>query len=265
MQQGKIDVPGGHLYYERDGAGAPLVFIHGFTLDTRMWDEQFSAFAPTHTVVRYDLRGFGQSAVPTQAGYSHTEDLRQLLDHLDIDRTTLIGLSKGGGVALDFALTWPGRVQALALIDSVLAGFPWSEAQRQHDDVPWQAAKLGGIPAAKAAWLAHPIFAPALQHAAVATALRRIIDDYSGWHFIHADPEVRMEPRAAARLGELHCPVLVLAGDLDLPDFVAIAGVIAREVLHVQHVLLEGVGHMANMEAPARVNAELAQFLWESR
>lgn len=265
QETGVHNVAGARLYYERTGDGEPLVFIHGFTLDTRMWEPQFDAFAATHAVVRYDLRGFGRSALPGSEPYTHQDDLRMLLDGLGIRRATLVGLSKGGGVALNFALTWPERVQALVLVDSVLGGYPWSAAQRALDEVPWTAARLGGIPAAKAAWLAHPIFAPAMRNPAVALQLGQIVEDYSGWHFVNADPDAGMRPPAMARLGDVRCPVLVIAGALDLPDFVGIAEVIAAQAPAAQLVLLDGVGHMANLEDPVRVGAALRQFLAQVR
>lgn len=65
MDTGFADINGTHLYYEIAGSGPSLVFIHGFTLDNRMWDDQFEVFAQHYRVLRYDARGFGKSALPT--------------------------------------------------------------------------------------------------------------------------------------------------------------------------------------------------------
>lgn len=161
VSQGMADVNGTRLYYEIGGTGHAVVFIPGFTLDTRMWDDQFEHFARQFQVVRYDMRGFGKSAVPTEAVYSHAEDLKALLEHLGIRQAYLVGLSKGGAVALDFTLTYPGYVKALVLLDTVLPGFDWSAEGRARDGLVWEAARQGGIPAAKRSWLTHPLFAPA--------------------------------------------------------------------------------------------------------
>ena len=107
IQQGFADVNGTRLYYEMVGSGHPLVLVHGFTLDTRMWDDQFEMFAGRNQVVRYDLRGFGKSALPTTEPYSHPDDLRALMTHLGIEHAFIIGLSLGGAVAVDFAVTYP--------------------------------------------------------------------------------------------------------------------------------------------------------------
>lgn len=249
------------IYYEEAGVGSAVVLIHGFTLDTRMWDDQFLPLAQGFQVIRYDLRGFGRSAVPTDAPYSHVEDLRTLLDALGVQQAHLVGLSKGGGVALDFALTYPQRTRSLALLDTVMGGFSWSAEGSARDAQVWEAARGGGIPAAKASWLAHPLFAPALRQPAVAVRLTQIIADYSGWHFVNANPEQSLAPPAAQRLPELRLPVLAMVGEHDLPDFVRITERIGQETPHARTLIVPGVGHMANMEAPAVVTQVLLDFL----
>ncbi len=261
MRTGVATVNNTQLYFEEAGAGPAVVLIHGFTLDTRMWDDQFAAMAERYRVIRYDMRGFGKSAVPAGETYSHVADLRALLDYLHVERATLVGLSKGGGVALDFALTHLTRVQGVALIDTILGGFDWSAAGRARDDAVWAAARAGGIAAAKASWLAHPLFAPAMRQPAVAARLAQIIDDYSGWHFVNDNPEERFSPPAATRLGELTMPLLVLVGDQDLPDFTDIATLIGQQVPQARSHILPGIGHMANMEAPDAVTQALLDFL----
>ena len=211
-QQGFIEVNGTRLYYEMAGAGDAVVFLHGFTLDTRMWDDQFERFAEQYHVIRYDLRGFGQSAVPTDAPYAHFDDLKALLDALGIEQAHLVGLSKGGGVALDFALAFPAYVRSLVLIDTVLGGFAWSAEGSARDAQVWQRAGEGGIPAAQESWRAHPLFVPARNQPDVAARLDQIIDDYSGWHFVHANPERGLKPPVAQRLHELRVPVLAIVG-----------------------------------------------------
>jgi pimeloyl-ACP methyl ester carboxylesterase len=102
---GYAEVNGTRLYYETAGAGHPLVLIHGYTLDSRMWDDQFETLSKKYRVLRYDLRGFGKSAYPSpDKSYCHTEDLRALLDYLKISKAYVMGLSMGGGIAVEFTL-----------------------------------------------------------------------------------------------------------------------------------------------------------------
>lgn len=125
------EVNGTQLYWEMAGQGQTVVLLHGFTLDSRMWDDQFLPLAQHFQVIRTDLRGFGRSAVPTAEAYSHEADLCGLLDQLGVAQAHLVGLSKGGAVALNFALTYPTRTASLVLIDAVLPGYAWSAAGRR--------------------------------------------------------------------------------------------------------------------------------------
>src|SRR3954452_25405155 len=120
--------PDASLWVERSGSGPVVALAHGFTLDHRMWQPQLEAFSKSHTVIRYDMRGFGRSSMPLPgAEYSQARNLAMLLDRLGIARTALIGLSYGGWVALEFALLFPERVSALVTVDSGLQFYRYTK------------------------------------------------------------------------------------------------------------------------------------------
>jgi pimeloyl-ACP methyl ester carboxylesterase len=123
QDSGLLNVPDARLYYEVAGAGPAMVFVHGFTFDTRMWDDQWSVFAEHYRVVRYDLRGFGRSA-PEPVPYSDVDDLLALLNFLDIERAHLVGLSMGGIVSVHFALGHPGEFAGWSPQTAGLAASP---------------------------------------------------------------------------------------------------------------------------------------------
>ena len=115
------DVNGTKLYYEFAGSGQAVVLVHGFTLDTRMWDDQFSILSQNYRVIRYDQRGHGQSD-GIRGNAALYEDLQSLLDFLEIQRAHVVGLSLGGTVAADFAVLYPQRVRSLTLMDALVSG-----------------------------------------------------------------------------------------------------------------------------------------------
>lgn len=257
-----VPVPGGELFAE--AAAAPsargAVFIHGFSLDLRMWDGQWAALQPGARAVRFDMRGYGRSALPT-GPYVPVDDLLAVLDATRIERADLVGLSRGGSLALDFALAHPSRAGRLVLVDTVLGGWPWSESQRALDAAVWDIARRDGVGAAKAAWLAHPILAPAMELEHARPLVEAMVSGWSGWQFLNRDPAQYPKPPAAARLRELACPTLVVVGERDLPDFLAIADAITAEAVDARKVLMPSVGHLPPIEAPGAFNALLHGFL----
>lgn len=257
---GMAPVPGGQLYFEEAGSGPPVVLIHGFTLDTRMWDDQFAALAARHRVIRYDLRGFGRSSLPT-GPYVHADDCVALLSHLGVQQADLVGLSAGGRVALDTVLKHPTRVRRLVLIDTFVGGYVPTQGYRDSFGAMIAAARGGDVAKARQLWLSHPLFAPAAEQPAVRERLQRMVQDYSGFHWSQANPEVPLAPPASGRLAEVRAPTLLLTGQRDIEDVQTQARLLERGITGLRSVTLPGVGHMSNMEAPAAVNRALLAFL----
>jgi pimeloyl-ACP methyl ester carboxylesterase len=226
-----------------------------------MWDAQAEVFSRQHQVLRYDLRGFGRSALPGSQPYQHEQDLCALLDHLDIEQAAVIGLSLGGMIALDFTLTYPDRVSALVLAAALYSGSRWSEEWERPTRQVWSIASAEGIPAARCAWLDHPIFKPTLANPVAGSLLTQMITDYSGWHFTHADPALSLEPSAASRLNQTTAPTLILVGEHDMSDFHRMADEMAWQISSAHKIVMPDVGHMVNMEDPDRFNGEVLRFL----
>jgi pimeloyl-ACP methyl ester carboxylesterase len=242
------------------GIGDPVVLIHGFGLDASMWDPQWPVLHREFRAIRYDVRGFGGSAVPT-GPYSHSEDLLGLLEFLEARPAHVIGLSMGARVALRFALDHPNDAKSLTLIDPALDGFSWSAAWTRKSAEISTAARGGDVRAAKQLWLGHDLFAPARRDPNLAKALCEMVERYSGWHWGNADPVRRPTSAAIELLATVSCPTLVILGELDLPDFQAIARRLAAGIPRSTLRTIAGAGHMANMEAPAQVNELLLAHL----
>lgn len=260
-ETGYAEVEGGRLYYETAGSGDPVVMLHAFTLDTRMWDAQFAALSANYRVIAYDARGFGRSSLPSEGQpYSHIDDLDRLLSHVQIERPHLVGASMGGRFALDYAVAHPERLRSLVLIDGVVGGWDWSKEWLTSYAPVIAAAQRKDVAAAKAAWLAHPIFTNARGNEAVYTRLRRMVSDYSGWHFIHRDPAQTLDPPASERLAQLRAPTLAMVGEFDMADFHQMADRLA-ETAKAEKTIVPGAGHLASVEAPLALNEQLLAFL----
>jgi 3-oxoadipate enol-lactonase len=257
-RQGRLPVAGADLYYDVEGQGPAVVLVHGFTLDARMWDEQVPALRDIATVVRLDLRGFGRSSEPAPGvAYSHSADVLALLDHLNVEKAVLVGLSMGGLVVLHTALVAPQRVRGLVLLDTVLDRVAWDDGSRLAMVATELAATTDGVGAAKDLWLAHPLFAPARRDRALAARLAMLVETYSGFHWTHADPCEPLYPSPHAELEQVATPTTVVVGELDVPCFRAMAGEISRRVPRARSITIANAGHMVNLEAVAEVNALL--------
>jgi pimeloyl-ACP methyl ester carboxylesterase len=254
-------VNGTHLAYQESGAGDAVVLIHGLGLDYRMWDDQIPALEKRFRVIRYDMRGFGQSDLPGSAPYTPAGDLKALLERLQVRRAAVIGLSLGGLVALQFVLAYPDMVSALVLIDAGPDGWTWSEEWSKEMRRIWALGREQGAEAACGAWLAHGLFAPAREQPHVAAALHTMVTEYSGFRFVHDDPQKQPDPPSLQRLEEIRCPTLVIVGERDLPDFQAMADVLTERIAGAEKIVIPGVGHMASMEAPQPVNEAVVEFL----
>ena len=252
-------VPDGRLFYTKAGTGPALLFIHGFCLDHRMWEEQVSFFSEWYTCISLDLRGFGKSSLPSEKSYSNHEDLYSLLDFLQIrEPVVLIGLSMGARAATNFALSYPQRSRALVLVDGAIDGFKFTNFDLGYI---YAAAKESGAAVANRMWLNHPLFESAGKNALVSQKLEQMVMSYSGWLWTNKNPAITIAPPAIEQLHKLTMPVLILIGQLDIPDFINLADFIHDQVKHSVRIEIPNAGHMSNMENPEIVNIAIRQFL----
>lgn len=260
-ETGFASINDAQIHFEQAGSGHPLVLLHGLGLNLHLWDSQFAPFAGGLRVIRYDLRGFGQSIPSTPAPFSHAEDLKVLLDHFKIERAHILGLSLGGRIALDFALLYPERLDRLVLVDAALGGYRFAEDWYARMATIMQHGKDGDIAAAKRLWLAHPLFDSIRAQNRNKQCFEQIASSDPGWHWLHQGFEQSINPSAAKRLHEIKAPTLVVVGEHDLPDFQAIADLLQANIAHAKKKVLAGAGHMANMEAPEQFNETVLRFL----
>jgi pimeloyl-ACP methyl ester carboxylesterase len=206
--------------------------------------------------------GHGWSEAP-EAGYTwenYAADLRDLLDHLGEDRAHVVGLSMGGGIALQFALDHPERTYSVNAIDSALPGYAYSSEmsdaiQRLQETI----RREGPHPAFEEIWLAHPMFNSIRRFPDKLAKLREMMQGFPARDYL-AEPEPPHEPQVIDRLHELRVHALVMVGELDLPDFQTIAMILAENVPNANHLVIADAGHVANMEQPDQVNTALIDF-----
>ena len=270
-QSGVAHVNETDLYYDLAGAGHPLTLAHGFLLDRRSWDDQFGVFARQDTVVRYDLRGWGDSAQePAEPPYSPRQDLLSLLEYLNIHKTYLLGLSGSGTIALDFTLEHPERVDALILVATGLSGYPLRMTESIQDFIGQYYGALqrkdiaGAADATVRFWTDGPWRKPEQVNA---QARARITDmatqpiQQHGDLMAHQQHMIPLEPPAVHRLAEVKVPTLIVVGDLDTPETLEIAATLERGIAGAKKRVIPGAAHHPNMEKPEEFNRVVMDFL----
>lgn len=258
----KAKTNGIELYYEIHGRkGAPwLVFSHSLACSLRMWDSQVAAFASRCRVLAFDTRGHGQSSAPAGA-YTlaqMAQDLKGLLDQLEVQRAHFVGLSMGGMIGQTFALAYPGIFATLTLADTTSrypaeAAGSWSERIRIAETRGMEPL----VEPTLARWFTAP-FRKARPEVVARIAAQIAATPVSGYvGCCHAIPKIDL----TARLKEIRCPILAIVGEQDAGTPVAMAREIQDNAPGAQLVVLPDAAHLSNIEQPEGFERALGELL----
>jgi pimeloyl-ACP methyl ester carboxylesterase len=223
-----------------------VVLLHSALGDSRLWKRQVPVLSTSHEVVAPDLPGWGTSPLPTQP-FSFVD---VVAEHLP---AALVGNSFGGAIALRTALAHPDRVSRLVLVDAGLPAWDYTEEMREY----WKAEEAAFE--AKDLDLATQInldfWVKPEHHDEVRPQQRRAAELQTD----HEEPEL-VWPEMAA-LSTLTMPTLVVVGEDDKPDFLAIAEHLASEIPGAELAIVPRAGHLVGLDRPDVLNALLLEFL----
>jgi pimeloyl-ACP methyl ester carboxylesterase len=263
-RDGFAEINGAQLFYEARGSGEALLFLHAGIADSRMWDDQFDVFAQHYTVIRYDLRGFGRSEL-ISGRFSNVEDVRGLLDFLQVERAHLVGISFGGLIALDFGVAHTERVKSLVLVAPSVSGQNRSEEVRRFVDEEEALLERGDLAAATELNLRMWVDGPNRMPDQVDPDVRERVREMQLHAFSIPEPDgveaLNLSPPAIGRLAELRVPTLIVVGDQDIREKITLAGRLAAEIPGAKYAVIPGVAHMVNMEKPEAFNRVVLDFL----
>ncbi len=253
------------LAYESTGNGDPVLLIHAGVTDRRSWRSLTERLAPDHRVVAYDQRGYGETTY-TPEPWSPVADAVAVLDAAGIDRAAVVGCSMGGGVAIDLALEHPERVSRLALIAPSISGAPWLETYpepvstlEKRLDAAEEADDLAEVNRLEAwIWLD----GPAAPEGRVGGAIRELFLDMNAHALANPEPGEKLRPAPAwDRLDRIAVPVLLLAGEYDLPDLLPVCQGAVERLPDARLVELPGVAHLPHLENDETCLAGITDFL----
>ena len=245
------------------GRGPTVVFIHGWSHNISVWDDQVPAFKTRYQVVRYDSRGFGRSTgFADESAEPH--DLLVLLEALHVKRAFIVGHSRGGSVALRFASAFPNRVAGLVLYGAFPEGFPAPpEVGQLFGSLP-SIAKQHGLDSVGKLVLASPIAWVPPGRNDVTDRYRRLWAAYNGKDLLDPHPESGRVPAVTiSDLAYVKVPTLVIIGDHEAPFIAAVADTLTRRIPGAKKVVIPNAGHGAHFAQPASFNSALMDFFYD--
>ncbi len=261
-QSGHVEVGGNRFFYRWAGpaAGPVVMMAHAMGTSHRIWDRQVPALAARHRLLLYDWRGHGASDAPA-GPYSldgFVADAMGVMDALGIERVTWVGISTGGMIGQGVAIGHPDRVRAAALCNTMARATPWYRQWVVERQAVVRASGMAPV------WeMTHKLWfsdayadAAGPDYAAVRDAFTAT--DITGYL---AGTSAVAELDYLDRLGAISCPVLVLGAGDDPVTPPARAEELRDGITGAELVMLPGLRHFSNVEAPEAFNAPLLAFL----
>jgi 3-oxoadipate enol-lactonase len=236
-----------------------LLLVHGFPLDSRMWQDQVEALSGSMYVIAPDLAGHGPS--PSGTPGSSVDDMARFLaarlDDAGVDAAHLAGFSMGGYASFAFLRLFPKRVLSLALVDTRANAD--NEAGRQGRDAMIARIKAEG-PSVAAEAMMPKMFTEGVDPEVRTTAERWMLEEPAGT--LVADlTAMRDRPDSTPMLGQVSVPTLVIVGDQDPITPPADSQAMADAIPGARMVTIEGASHLAPVEQPQQVSEALNEFL----
>ena len=259
----KTKVRGFEMAYEdTGGAGIPLLLVHGFPLDRTLWAAQVRGLANLARVIVPDLRGFGESGLPTGAVTVdvYAEDLRGLLDVLGIKSAVVAGLSMGGYIAFAFYRQNPQRVRGLILANTK-AGADSLEGKKGRDDSAALAREKGT--AAIAERMLPKMLTPktAVEHPLIAATVNTMMSRQSVDGVVGALAAMRDRPDSTPTMSQVSVPTLVITGAEDNLIPPKESELMRDGIRGSRLVTIPGAAHLSSVEQPDAFNQAVREFL----
>jgi 3-oxoadipate enol-lactonase len=265
-----VPVPGAELHVADDGASAnpPILLLHAGIADTRSWDDLAPLLVDAgYRVARFDARGAGRTESRVE-DYSRIDDTLAVLDALKVERAVLIGNSLGGQTAIDTAIVAPHRVVAVVGVAAGISGFEADltdlERSMFAEMEGFDSADPPDPPAIADIDVRVWVDGPGQPPDRVPARIRDLVREMDAGSFAPGRETgglIRLDPPAASRLGDLRCPVLAVAGELDVSSAVAAARHLAANAPNARALIWPDVAHMIGMEAPERLATAITEFL----
>ena len=248
------------LGYHEQGSGPPLVLIHGFPVDGRVWNGQLKGLSGDRRVIAVDLRGRGRSPAADEEGWTmdtYAGDVADTLRDLEIDKADIAGFSMGGYVVFSLWRSHPEMFRSMILMSTRSTEDP-PEGKEGRVRVASLAREKGS--AALAGMMFGKFFAPGADEA-VKDQVKEILQSIPGTTSASDSLAMGKRPDSTGDLSMISVPVVVVHGEQDALMPPEVARSMAEEVPDGRFAPIADAGHFALVEQPSAVNAAIAEFL----
>jgi 3-oxoadipate enol-lactonase len=270
MESFFVETRRGRTYVQTQGAGVPLVFLHGALLNSDLWVRQIETFSDLFKCVAYDLRGHGRTGASDLKQYStvtFADDLAEMLEALELRRPILCGLSMGGMIAQSFAAKYPERVRALVLCDTGVSTCHYltDKLLNQAIGLVTPTATLFGVPEFRR--FTHLVNQCFGDHSWVAQTEKSVdfVTNAVGMVKPHEVVKIVTALRKfdSSPLYRPKIPALVLNGESDSPFILRQAKILQQAYPNADYRIIPKAGHLANLDNPEIFDLVLLEFLSE--
>lgn len=258
-----VTVNGVEIEWRERGDGDAILFIHGFPFNSAMWGHQLAGLPDGWRGIAPDLRGFGASDLgdePVLGMDLFATDLARLLDHLNIDRVVLCGLSMGGYIAFDFWRQFGDRVRGIVLSDT-RATADSADTRRARHHLADRVREEGPGPVIDALLPKLLSSSTTRKKKGVVSMVRAMMEETQPETMARALLGMAARADADPLLRTIDAPVLVVVGADDVITSRGQAEMLARGIRGARIALIEAAGHIPPLEQPDEFNSHLAQFL----
>lgn len=250
------------LHYELSGAGPPLVLIHGWTHDARVWEHQTPELTREFTLLRYDRRGWGRSGGSPDVSMD-PGDLDSLMAAVGLDDAHVVGHSQGASVALRFALAHPSRVRSVTLYGAPPPA-EFGVPPVGEDTFPDMAAIVRdhGLDSLGAVLFSHPLGRGFERGGRGLELARELWAANARRAFEDPQPPSGATPRPSMdRVSDVTVPALVLTGEREMRHARLAADALAYVLPDASRIEVPGGGHAVHLQEPERWTAEVVRFV----
>lgn len=250
------------IAYDDIGAGAPIIFLHGFPFNKSMWESQYHSLKQSFRVIAPDIRGFGYSKDDSSelSIELFADDMIALMEELKLEKVTICGLSMGGYIALNAIQRYPERFNALILCDTQCNSDTDEGKAKRYKSI--EDIKANGITEFTEGFLKNVFHAETQSNKPELVAgLKNMMLSNSEHAFINGLKALAERKETCSKLDQIRVPTLIICGSDDSLTPVSKSQYLHEHIKDSQLRIIQNAGHISNMEQPEEFNKIIIDFL----